>query len=235
LIAWVSSGSTVNLLDTQAESSEPTVTESESPITGLALTPSGYKLAYATFSSQIVIQEPSDELSTKTWSLPVWLTNLSYSPDSTQLAGADLANFAIYFLDVRTGEVIRTLEWSESATSALYGVYLSPDWRLAAWVAQSAVQLMDTQDGNPGPMLVHQNAVSDLAWSPDSRLLATAAAAPSNGQLQPAVMIWDANTGELLNTLVQLAAIQSLAFSPDGRQLAVLDSVGNLQTWSVSR
>jgi WD40 repeat protein len=47
-------------------------------------------------------------------------------------------------------------------------------------------------------------------------------------------MIWDVSSGQLLNILVQQVAVQSVAFSPDGRQLAVLDTNGNLKTWSAS-
>ena len=235
VLAWVSEGITVNVLDVTVNRVEPIITQSASPVTGLALTPSGDHVAYATFSGQVVTQKPGDEQNALFWTAPAWLANLSYSPDGAQLAGADLANFILYFLDAKTGAVVRSQEWSESPTPALRGVYLSPDWSQAAWVAQGAVQLMDADTGLTGPLLLHQNVVNAITWSPDSRLLAIAAAAMVNNTLEPAVLVWDANSGELVNTIVQSYAVQALAFSPDGRQLAVLNTNGDLQTWSVSR
>lgn len=235
ILAWVSEGDTIQILDKTVASSEPTIVDSGAPVTGLTLTPSGEQIAYARFDSQVVIQKPGDDSYTQVWTTPAWLANLSYSPDTSQLAGADLANFRLYFLNTSTGEVLRSLVWSDSATSALYGVYLSPDWHQAAWVSQGVVQLMDVNNGQAGPLMTHPNVVKAIAWSPDSRLLATGAATMVEGNLEPAVLVWDANSGELLNTLVQPEAVQSLAFSPDGRQLAVLLTNGSLQTWSVSR
>ncbi len=235
ILTWVSDGETIQILDLTAAPIEPIVTLSAAPVTGLTLTPSGERMAYATFDSQVVTQQPGDDPNAQHWKAPAWLANLSYSPDARQLAGADLANFKLYFLDAGTGEVVRSLEWSDSATSALYGVYLSPDWNRAAWVSQGAVQLMDVRDGQSGPLLAHPNVVNAIAWSPDSRLVATGAATMVEGSLVPAVLIWEASSGELLNSLIQLEAVRCLAFSPDGRQLAVLTTSGSLQTWSVSR
>lgn len=235
VLAWVSEGKAINVLDATVNLVEPIITQSESPVTGLALTPSGDQVAYATFSGQVVMQAPGNEQSAQSWTTPAWLANLSYSLDGDQLAGADLAGFILYFLDAKTGTVLRILEWSESVTPALSGVYLSPDWSQVAWVAQGAVQLMDANTGQSGPMLLHQNVVNAINWSPDSRLLATAAAVMVNDTFEPAVLVWDAKGGELLNILIQPVAVQSLVFSPDGQQLAVLNINGDLQTWSVSR
>ena len=234
VIAWVSGGATINTLDLSSASSVPATIQSESPVTGLALSSSGDKVAYITFNGTTVVQQLGHTQGAASWTLPTWLANLSFSPDGSQLAGADLENFTIYFVNTDSGEVMHKLEWLDSATPALYGVYLAPDWGQVAWVAQNAVQIMDTDDGSIGPLLMHQDVVRSVSWSPDGRLLATGAATFVADKLEPAVMIWDAGSGELLNTLVQQVAVQSVAFSPDGRQLAVLDTNGDLQTWSVS-
>lgn len=235
IVAWVSEGKEINVMDATTEMGEPVFTQSISPVTGLALAPNGDHLAYATFSRDIFVQELGERVSAKSWTTPAWLANLSYSPDGTRLAGADLTSFTLYFLDVSNGQVVSSQEWSGSATSALYGVYLSPDWTQAAWVVQSAVQLMKVASGETGPMLLHQSVVNAIAWSPDSRVIATAAAVMIADDVAPAVFIWDANSGGLINTLVQPAAVQDLTFSTDGRQLAILNINGGLQTWSVGR
>jgi WD40 repeat protein len=234
IIAWVSEGGTINTLDVSSDLSNPITVQAESPVTGLALSPSGDKLAYVSFNSRIKVQGVGDSRVDQTWTLPNWLVNLMFSPDGSQLAGADLANFTLYFLNASTGEVINKQEWLDSVTPALYGIYLSPDWKQAAWVAQNVVQIKDIKDDSNGPLLIHQDVVRSVSWSPDGRLLATGSAALLTDRLEPAVMIWDVSSGQLLNILVQQVAVQSVAFSPDGRQLAVLDTNGNLKTWSAS-
>lgn len=234
ILAWVSDGKKINVLDATNNVGEPILTQSVSPVTGLTLTPNGNRLAYATFSREVVIQKTGDEQSTETWITPAWLANLSYSPDGSQLGGADLANFTFYILDANNGTIVQSREWTGSATSALYGVYLSPDWTRAAWVTQSAIQMMELSSGKIGPLLSHANVVNAVAWSPNSLLLATASAVMVGEDLAPAVLIWEADSGSLINTLVQPTAVQDLTFSPDGRQLAILHINGDLQSWSVS-
>ena len=233
-IAWVSEVNTINSLDVSSTTGNPSVIQTTSPVTGLALNSTGDKVAYGTFDGKTFVQPLGASSDVKTWEAPNWLSNLSFSPDGGQVAGADLANFMLFFMDANTGKIVNQLEWSGSVTPALYGVYLSPDWQEAAWVAQTAVQIMNVKDGSTGPLLLHQDSVKSVTWSPDGRLLATGAATQIGDRLEPAVMVWDASNGELLNTLAQEVAVQSVAFSPDGRQLAILDTNGNLKTWSIS-
>jgi WD40 repeat protein len=134
-IAWVSGGSLVNTLDVMSTTADPVTIQTETPITGLALSSDGDTVAYGTFDGRAVVQKTGNSPSAQNWSLPTWLANLSFSPDGSQLAGEDLANFSIYFLNVATGDVVHKLEWLDSATPALL-VQLSPDWRYIAWVSQ---------------------------------------------------------------------------------------------------
>jgi WD40 repeat protein len=235
VIAWVSEGIKVNSADVTDVPPKTTTIESVSPVTSLALNSSGQRLAYATFSREVTTLNLGDASDKQIWHTPDWLADLAYSPDGSQLAGVDPANFTVYFMDASSGEILKTLSWQGSVTPSLTSADLSPDWSQIAWVTQGAVQLMKVGDGNLGPLLSHQYVVSDIAWSPDSRLLATASAVLVNDVLQPAAMIWDAKSGNLLNSLIQPAPVQSIAFSPDGGVLAVLNANGNLQTWSVGR
>jgi small GTP-binding protein len=71
----------------------------------------------------------------------------------------------------------------------------------------------------PGVKLVrtlreHQSSVSEIAWSPDGRMLASSS---SDGT----ILLWDAETGECLHMLEgHKGEVWSVAFDPSGRMLA---------------
>jgi WD40 repeat protein len=232
-IAWVSDAKAVNALDVSTGTGNPVVFQAISPVTGLALNSKGDQLAYATFDGQAVLLPLGVSGASSTWTLPTWLANLTFSPDASQLAGADLANFTIYFMDAATGATVRKLEWSGSVTPALYFINFSSDWQSVAWIAQNVVQIMNVVDGSLGPSLVHQDSVRSMAWSPDGKMVATASATAADSGFNPVVILWDAATGEMLSTLIQTAPVQFVSFSPDGRQLGILDTNGQLRTWSI--
>lgn len=234
-VAWISDQHVVMAVNPESGAGAETLDETEAPVTGLAISPQGDSLAYSTYDSALRVSTADEDPGPQVWQAPSWLANLSYSPDGGSLGGADLPNFMVYIFDAQTGEVERNLQWSESDSPALYGAFFAPDWQNLAWVARGTVQLMDVGGGTTGPMLNHEDSVSVIAWSPDSRLLATAAAGTVESEFAPIVIIWEVSSGQAVNTLVQKASVQSLSFSPDGGVLAILDSGGQLQMWAVEQ
>lgn len=235
MLAWVNAENQVHVLDA-ADPQQPELLDGfEAAVTGLAFSPQGDNLAAATYENEIQVLDVSTGAAERTWEIPNWLTNLTYSPDGSRIAGADLQNFAVYIFDAATGELLNTLTYQESASPALYGAFFSPDWERVAWVARGTVQLMDVETGELGPALLHEDFVNSTAWSPDGRLIATSAAATINDEFSPVVLLWDAQTGEQVRTIAQPEVTLSLSFSPDGRGLGTLYSNGTLQIWAVTR
>jgi WD40 repeat protein len=232
-LAWANQENNIRLVNIPQPSQSYTLTNAGGPVTSLTFTPSGSQLASASYENQLKVWDTSTGQISKNWELPYWLSNLSYSPDGTQIGGVDLPNFTVRILDAATGDEIKSLTWSESASPALYGAYFSLDWKTIAWVARGTVQLMSVESGKLGPILSHEDAVNALAWSPDSTLIATASAATVNGNFVPVVEVWNAASGKTLNTLVLSNPAIQIAFSPDGKRLASLDSTGTLQFWAV--
>jgi WD40 repeat protein len=234
-LAWVNQDNDIHLVNIPQPSQSYTLTGTTGEVTSLAFAPSGSQLASASYENQLRIWDTSNGQISKTWDLPYWLSDISYSPDGSQIGGVDLPNFIVHILDATTGDEIKSLTWSESASPVLYGAYFSPDWKTIAWVARGTVQLMSVESGNLGPLLSHEDAVNALAWSPDSTLLATASAATVNGNFVPVVELWSLDTGKTLNTLVLSEPALQISFSPDGKTLATLDSAGTVQFWAVKQ
>jgi len=203
-------------------------------VTSLAFSPDSTRLAVASSdANQIVIWDTRGGVILANYTLPYWLEDLAISADNRLLAGADVTQFSLLFLDPATGAVLRSLQWTESASPALYGAVLSPDWSQVAWYARGTVQLMDAASGASGPALEHEDFISDVAWSPDSRIIASAAAATIAEEFLPVVLLWDAFSGEQLAVLALKNPVTQLKFNPAGTQLGILTSDGGFQSWIV--
>lgn len=232
-LTWANQDNVIQLWDVSPGSQPQNLSGNTGPVTSLTFSPDGKQLASASYDNQIFLWKTGDANPTQTRDIPFWASNLSFSPDGTEMAGVNLPEFEIQIWKTASGEPVRKLAWSEHASPALYGAFFSPDWTYVAWAARGTVQLMSVTSGNMGPTLNHEDFVNGVAWSPDSSLLAVATAATIDGNFQPAVVIWDAASGENVTTLPQSGPTLSLQFSPDGRQLATLTSDGALQIWAV--
>jgi len=232
-LAWSSAEPAVHVWSVRQQQELYRLEQAGGPTTSLVFDRSSEQLAAADSAGGINIWNAADGKALQSWKSSGWLTNLSYSPDGQMLGGVNLGEFSVYIYNVRSGELLITLQWVESASPALYGAYFAPDWSQIAWAARAEVQLMRLPDGALGALLSHEDFVSALAWAPDAQLLATAAAATVDGSFTPAIFLWEAQTGELVRLISVPEAVTSLAFSPDGTALAYLTASGGINILTV--
>ena len=108
---------------------------------------------------------------------------------------------------------------------------MSPDGKTVALANFNAIRLYDAASGKTLglPMFGHYNTVSAMAFSPDSKLLAS-------GGMDNVVRVWDSATGQPfgLPLLGPTQGISSLAFSGDGSQLVGVDGEGSIFVWDMA-
>jgi serine/threonine protein kinase len=80
----------------------------------------------------------------------------------------------------------------------------------------------------PKPLAIkgHTNGVNAVAFSPDSKLLAT-------GSADKTIRLWDVASAERKERIPHVTAILCLAFAPDGKTLAAGDAEGKVTFWNV--
>jgi WD40 repeat protein len=88
------------------------------------------------------------------------------------------------------------------------------------------VQVWDVSTGQPTRTYTsHTDQVYSVAWSPDSKRLASAS-------LDQTVRVWDASSGQSALTYTgHTDAVRSVAWSPDGTHLASASGDQTVRVW----
>jgi serine/threonine protein kinase/WD40 repeat protein len=145
------------------------------------------------------------------------------------LAATKKLNVALW--DAESGKLVYTLNTGSGVSDWGAVVAASPDGKWGAF-AESAgaagatmIRLFDLADGKPAGLLEgHQRSVRKLAFSSDSRRLASAG-------YDDMIRLWDVATRQEVLSRPAPRGIVDLGFSRDGRRLYALASDGTLRIW----
>ncbi|CCK29902.1 WD40 repeat protein [Streptomyces davaonensis JCM 4913] len=147
------------------------------------------------------------------------VTSVAFSPDGSMFASAD--GYDAHLRDPATGESSSVL------SDYAHLVAFSPDSKTFATASDRFVQLWDTSTGAPRMTLAgHANTVLGLAFSQNSRALATAGR-------DKTVRMWDATAGNDRTTLKgNTSSVFWLAFSPDSKTIASAGADNSARLWN---
>lgn len=153
-----------------------------------------------------------------------WASQLFFAPGHKLLGMSEAGSLLFWITD--TGEEVIKNEYHDSLVSCR-SLSVSPDWQTLALTCAKGVVFFDMSSREPRQVLETFSGIpADLAFSPDSTLLASADSS------SPVARLWHAGYGRQLVTLWTGTENGSdVVFSPDGSLLGTSTYQGMLQWW----
>jgi WD40 repeat protein/serine/threonine protein kinase len=150
---------------------------------------------------------------------------LIFSPDGSSIAMP--TDYNIDFIDVETGEVLRTLS---GHTNVVRSVNFSPDGQtLVSGSLDNTLIVWDMATGTPLRTLSgHEDDIQSVAYSPDGTRIISSSD-------DTTLILWDAAKGEIIHRFNEDHSVyqnptMGAMFSPDGRTIAA-SSQTSLTSW----
>jgi WD40 repeat protein len=165
------------------------------------------------------------------------VNSVAFSPDDDEaLLATGSRDGTVKVWDTDSGEELWT---GRGHTDQVNSVVFSPDGQTLASASckersteqicvQGEIRLWNTVTGEPigEPLTAHTNLVSDVAFSPDGRRLATASH-------DSTAKVWDLSLGEVVQEFTgHSRELTSITFSPSEERIATADWDGQVKLWN---
>ena len=208
IVAYCENGTTVEILDSQAE--KPLVLQAENRQPRMKFSPDGSLVATGGYGNSAKVWKVANGALIHTLDMGEVTGGLTvlFSPDGKTVAVGN-RNSTTRLFDVKTGALLQELNKRSS-----HGLAFHPSGKtLAIGYVDGSLALWDVSTGtvnhevNTGAEEVYR-----VDWSPDGKLLA------SSG-LNTEITIWNGNDLTRLQTLESPEWVIGLKFSPDGTRL----------------
>ena len=161
------------------------------------------------------------------------ISSVVLSPDSSTIAAISTDDTPVIKLCVLTSQSdCRTVEWPQSARP-FYAAEFSPNWSYLAFVSGASAQIFNLTTNSIGPLLTHEDAISDWQFLPDEDTLAIYTAGTINQHYTAILKLWDTSTGENTQTFMRSTYSSATTISPTGSYIATSSDTGNIHIWDI--
>lgn len=144
-----------------------------------------------------------------------YIPSMMSSPQNQNylLTGSD---GAVKIWDIRNGLEVRHIQVAHE--SNVVNAIFSPNGQyiVTRSTADKVVRVWDVQSGREIAGMTHDDDVTAMAFSPDSRYVAS-------GSIDGVVIVWEANTGRTVSFMLEGGLFKFVLFSPDGQYVASVD------------
>ena len=205
-------------------------TQHRSPVTSVAFSPDGTKLASGELEGMVKLWEVATGRNINTFHGPGGLSkSVAFSPDGTKLASSISGGYGtVEIWEVATGKNINTIAGHPDGVDS---IAFSPDGtKLAAALSVSqGVKLWEVETGkHVNTFSAKMGSVQSVAFSPDGTTLTSTPGALGR------IKLWDVETGKNVATLTgHKGWVPSVVFSPDGTKLASAAEDKTVKLWDV--
>ena len=185
----------------------PIIGQGPSIVTSVAFSPDGQSLASVGYQS-VKLWNVDDQTETVTLQHEDWVSAIVFSPNGQRLAAVDGKQMKVW--DVQKQQVIAQLEGDAHWIGA---IAFSPDSQTFVGAgAEGQINLWSVSNWEVLNRISVGDSVSDLAFSPDGQILASAG---------HEVGLWSIENGEKIASLTgHTGWVMEVAFSPDGTTIA---------------
>jgi WD40 repeat protein len=222
-LATASADKTVKLWDASNGKPLQTFSGHTAVVRSVALSPDGITMASGSFDKTAKLWDVSTGRLLRTLSGHAKeVSSVAWSPDGEAVATGSL-DTTVKLWAVSTGQVLRTI--SGGSEDFVWTVAWSPDGKTLAIGTMHGVRLCKAASGELLRSLSGLSAVNSVAWTSDSKALATAS---DDGT----VKLWEVDSGQLQRTFADYSSpVTSVAWTPGGRTLASGSSAPDVRIW----
>ena len=162
------------------------------------------------------------------------ISSIKLSPDKSRFAAISTDDIpAIKLCNFTEVNTCSTITWPVSPRP-FYEAEFSPDWNTLALISGASVQIIDLSSNTSGPLLAHEDSISNWSFSPDGRTFAVYTAGTINQHYAAILKLWDISSGAQIQTFMRSTFNYATTLNPAWTMVATSSDTGYIHIWNIN-